>query len=70
MRSLLAKKSTLWFLFLFNAAVALAAGFAPVADSVGLAGVQQVVTCAGMGAVAAGAGSALWLRRSRPAIAA
>ncbi len=67
MKTLLAKKSTLWFLFLFNAAVALAVGFAPVADSVGAGGIQQVITCAGMGAVALGAGSALWLRRARPA---
>lgn len=66
MKSLLAKKSTLWFLFLFNAAVALAVGFAPVADAVGTDGIQ-VVACAGMGAVALGAGSALWLRRARPA---
>ncbi len=56
MTSLLSSKPVLWFLFLFNLVVSVAAGFT-------LHGVQQVTTSAGMGAVAIGAGAALFLRR-------
>ncbi|WP_433526196.1 hypothetical protein ACQPZ2_15540 [Nocardia pseudovaccinii] len=62
-QTLLSAKPTLWFLFLFNLAIALAVGFEPVADSLGLAGVQQIVTCVGMGLVSLGAGAALLRRR-------
>ena len=55
-KSLLPSKPVLWFLFLFNLVVSVAAGFT-------LHGVQQVTTSAGMGAVAIGAGAALFLRR-------
>ena len=60
MKPLLSSKPVLWFLFLFNLAVSMAAGFA-------LHGVQQVTTSAGMGAVAIGAGAALFLRRRQRA---
>jgi hypothetical protein len=56
MTSLLSSKPVLWFLFLFNLVVSVAAGFT-------LHGEQQVTTSAGMGAVAIGAGAALFLRR-------
>ncbi|WP_063038713.1 hypothetical protein [Nocardia pseudovaccinii] len=62
-QTLLSAKPTLWFLFLFNLAIALAVGFEPVADSLGLEGVQQIVTCVGMGLVSLGAGAALLRRR-------
>ncbi len=60
MKSLLSSKPVLWFLFLFNLVVSVAAGFA-------LHGVQQVTTSAGMGAVAIAAGAALFLRRRQRA---
>jgi hypothetical protein len=59
-KSLLSSKPVLWFLFLFNLVVSVAAGFA-------LHGMQQVTTSAGMGAVAIGAGAALFLRRRQRA---
>ncbi|MFF1300111.1 MULTISPECIES: hypothetical protein [unclassified Streptomyces] len=52
MKSLLSSKPVLWFLFLFNAAVAAVAPF--VVD-----GGQGVMTAVGMGVVAAGAGVSL-----------
>ncbi|MEU9912480.1 hypothetical protein [Streptomyces sp. NBC_00490] len=52
MKSLLSSKPVLWFLFLFNAAVAAVAPF--VVD-----GSQGVMTAVGMGVVAAGAGVSL-----------
>lgn len=55
MKSLLASKPVLWFLFLFNLVVALAAPF--VVD-----GAQGIATSVGMGVVAVGAG--LGLRKS------
>jgi hypothetical protein len=58
MKSLLSAKPVLWFLFLFNAAVAAAAPF--VAD-----GTQGVLTAAGMGAVSLGAGAGLVRERGR-----
>jgi len=60
MKSLLSSRPVLWFLFLFNLVVSVAAGFA-------LHGMQQVTTSAGMGAVAIGAGAALFLRRRQRA---
>jgi len=63
-KSLLSSKPVLWFLFSFNLVVALALGFAPVADAAGLGGIQQIVAVAGMGAVSLGAGAALL--RNRP----
>jgi len=69
-KSLVPARPVLWFLFLFNAAVAIAAG------AVGshlhlhghtLHGSQQVMTAAGMGIVALGAGAALFLRRTKRA---
>lgn len=56
LKSLSSSKSVLWFLFLFNLLVAVAAG-------VGLHGTQQIMTSAGMGVVALGAGASLVLRR-------
>jgi hypothetical protein len=73
MKSLLNSKPVLWFLFLFNAAVAVVAGVAGPhihIDGHAIAGGQQVMTAAGMGAVALGAGIALLRgRRSRAAAA-
>ena len=51
-------RPVLWFLFLFNLAVA-----AGVAAGVGPDGPQQLLTSAGMGAVALGAGAGLVRRR-------
>ena len=65
---LLNRKPVLWFLFLFNAAVAVAAavgGSHLHVDGHTLHGSQQVMTAAGMGVVAAGAGTALFLRRAK-----
>jgi hypothetical protein len=52
MKNLLSSKPVLWFLFLFNAAVAAVAPL--VVD-----GTQGVMTAVGMGVVAAGAGVSL-----------
>ncbi|MCX5049895.1 MULTISPECIES: hypothetical protein [unclassified Streptomyces] len=52
MKSLLASKPALWFLFLFSAVVAVVAPF--VVD-----GAQGVMTAVGMGVVTAGAGVGL-----------
>ena len=60
----------LWFLFLFNAAVAIAAGAVGQHITIHghtLHGSQQVTTAAGMGIVALGAGAALYLRRAKRA---
>jgi hypothetical protein len=57
MNSLLSSTPVLWVLFLFNLVVAVAAGF-------GLDGTQQILTSAGMGVVALGAGAGLVLRPS------
>lgn len=67
MKSLLSGKPVLWFLFLFNLGVALALGFDPVADSLGLDGLQQILASAGMGVVALGAGASLLRRRPQTA---
>jgi hypothetical protein len=56
LKSMSSARPVLWFLFLFNLLVAIAAG-------VGLHGVQQITTSAGMGVVALGAGAGLLLRR-------
>lgn len=71
MKSLLSSKPVLWFLFLFNAAVAVTAAVAGhhlhIHGHV-LAGSQQVLTAAGMGIVALGAGTGLLrARRARRA---
>ncbi|MFF0014607.1 hypothetical protein [Streptomyces sp. NPDC005374] len=58
MKSLLSSTPVLWFLFLFNLAVAAAAPF--VVD-----GTQGVMTAVGMGVVSLGAGVGL-LRGQRP----
>ena len=58
--SLLSSKPVLWFLFAFNLVAAVAAGFA-------LHGAQQVMTDVGLGAVAIGAGAALFLKRGQRA---
>jgi len=58
MKSLLSSEPMLWFLFLFNLAVAVT-----VATAAGVDGTQQVLASAAMGAVALGAGTALVLRR-------
>jgi hypothetical protein len=68
--ALLNRKPVLWFLFLFNAAVAITAGAAGSHLHVHghtLHGSQQVTTAAGMGIVALGAGAALFLRRPKRA---
>jgi hypothetical protein len=70
MSALLNRKPVLWFLFLFNAAVAIAAGAAGSHLHVHghtLHGSQQVTTAAGMGIIALGAGTALFLRRTKRA---
>jgi hypothetical protein len=68
MSALLNRKPVLWFLFLFNAAVAIAAGAAGShLHGHTLHGSQQVTTAAGMGIVALGAGAALYLRRAKRA---
>lgn len=58
MKSLLASKPVLWFLFLFNLAVAAVAPF--VVD-----GTQGVMTAVGMGVVSLGAGVSLFKSRGR-----
>jgi hypothetical protein len=68
--ALLNRKPVLWFLFLFNTAVAIAAGTAGThlhLHGHTLHGTQQVTTAAGMGIVALGAGAALYLRRAKRA---
>nr|QIZ01771.1 hypothetical protein HEP87_27080 [Streptomyces sp. S1D4-11] len=52
MKSFLSSRPVLWFLFLFNAGVAAAAGFV-------LDGVQGITAAAGMGLVSLGAGFGL-----------
>jgi len=59
MKNLLSSKPVLWFLFLFNLAVAAVAPF--VVD-----GAQGIMTAVGMGVVSLGAGVSL-LRGQRPA---
>jgi hypothetical protein len=66
MKSLLTARPVLWFLFLFNAAVAVAVGVAGhhlYLHGHTLAGSQQIATAAGMGIVALGAGIGLLRRR-------
>ncbi|WP_371670181.1 hypothetical protein OG985_22645 [Streptomyces sp. NBC_00289] len=58
MKTLLSSKPVLWFLFLFNLAVAAVAPFA-------VDGAQGLVTSAGMGVVAVGAGVGLLQGRAR-----
>ncbi len=70
MKSLLSSKPTLWFLFVFNLVVAVAAGVAGQhihIDDHTLHGSQQIMTAAGMGAIAIGAGAALFLNHRRRA---
>ena len=70
MSVLLNRAPVLWFLFLFNAAVAIAAGAAGSRlhlHGYTLHGSQQVMTAAGMGIVALGAGTALLRRRAKRA---
>ena len=67
MKSLLSSKPVLWFLFLFNAAVAITVGVGGHRIHIHgqtLHGTQQITTCAGMGIVALGA--AVGLLWSRP----
>ncbi|WP_405616980.1 hypothetical protein [Streptomyces sp. NBC_00076] len=61
MKSLLASKPALWFLFLFNLAVAAVAPFVVDGD-------QGVMTAVGMGVVSLGAGVGL-LRGRKPVTA-
>ena len=68
MKSLMTARPVLWFLFLFNAAVAVAVGAAGLhIHGQTLHGAQQIATAAGMGIVALGAGAALYLRRAKRA---
>jgi hypothetical protein len=70
MSALLNRTPVLWFLFLFNAAVAIAVGTAGGhlhLHGHTLHGSQQVMTAAGMGIVALGAGAALFTRRTKRA---
>jgi hypothetical protein len=60
MKSLLSSRPVLWFLFLFNLVVALAAPF--VVD-----GTQGIATSVGMGVVALGAGLGLRKGSGQPA---
>jgi hypothetical protein len=57
LKSLPSSRPVLWFLVLFNLAAAVAAGL-------GLHGTQQIMTSAGMGVVALGAGASLVQRRA------
>jgi hypothetical protein len=66
MKTLLSSRPVLWFLFLFNAAVAVTvalAGHHIHLHGHTIAGPQQIMTAVGMGVVALGAGSALARRR-------
>jgi hypothetical protein len=68
MSALLNRKPVLWFMFLFNVAIAVAAGAGGGhLHGHSLHGSQQVMTAAGMGVVALGAGAALFLRRPKRA---
>jgi hypothetical protein len=70
MSALLNRKPVLWFLFLFNAAIAIAVGAAGshlYVHGHSFHGSQQATTAAGMGIVALGAGAALFLRRPKRA---
>ncbi|KOU56333.1 hypothetical protein ADK57_42630 [Streptomyces sp. MMG1533] len=60
MKSLLSSKPALWFLFLFNLAVAAVAPFA-------VDGAQGVMTAVGMGVVSMGAGVSLLRSRQSAA---
>jgi uncharacterized membrane protein AbrB (regulator of aidB expression) len=67
MKSLITARPVLWFLFLFNAAVAVAVGVAGHHLHIHgqtLHGSQQIATAAGMGVVALGAGIGLLRRRA------
>ncbi|AXG76588.1 hypothetical protein [Streptomyces paludis] len=59
MKTLLSSRPVLWFLFLFNLAVAAVAPF--VVD-----GTQGIMTSVGMGVVSLGAGTSLVRDRGRP----
>jgi hypothetical protein len=66
MKAVLSSRPVLWFLFLFNAAVAVAvlvAGHHLHLQGHTLHGSQQAMTAAGMGIVALGAGAGLLRRR-------
>jgi hypothetical protein len=70
MSALLNRTPVLWFLFLFNAAVALVAGVGGSQLHVHgytLHGSQRVITSVGMGVVALGAAAALLRRRPQRA---
>lgn len=70
MKKLLSARPVLWFLFLFNAAVAVTAGVAGHRIHIHgqtIHGMQQIMTCAGMGLVALGAAAGLLRRRPQPA---
>ncbi len=70
MSALLNRKPVLWFLFLFNLAVALVVGAAGShlhLHGHNLHGSQQVTTAVGMGIVALGAGAALLRRHPKRA---
>jgi hypothetical protein len=65
MSAVLNRKPVLWFLFLFNAVAAVAAGVGGPHLTVHghtLHGAQLVTTCLGLGVVALAAGAALFLR--------
>lgn len=67
MKSLLSSNPVLWFLLVFDLAVALALGFDPVAESVGIQGVPRVAVSTVLTFVALGAGANL-LRRHLSAV--
>ena len=70
MKSPLSAKPVLWFLLLFNAAIALtvgAAGHHIHIHGQTLHGTQQITTCAAMGIVALGAAAGLLRRRPQQA---
>ncbi len=63
----LSSKPVLWFLFSFNLLIAVALGFHPVADALGLSVTHQIAACGVMGVIALGAGAGAFRKRPQTA---